>query len=119
VPPLTPLTQETDCEPAVEASIGKTRLAAVETLTCHHVALIGRVDDLLEWIRDATALQFFHPGGSVSLDSTAQGAIHISPSVELVERSAASRLLGKLNGQDEVTAVPWVPVQQDGNSERP
>jgi hypothetical protein len=39
--------------------------------------------------------------------------------VELVERSAAARLLGKLKGKDEVTAIPWVPVQQDGNSERP
>jgi hypothetical protein len=113
-PPLTPL------EPAAEASAGRARLAAVEALARHHAALVGRVDDLLEWIRDAAALRLFRPGGgSAPPGSDPRGAARFSPSVELAERSAAARLLGERKGNDEGTAAPRVPAPRDGSSERP
>jgi hypothetical protein len=60
-------------------------LDLLERFTYQHVALIGRVDELVEWIRDATALRFLGTGRA---PTPSRG-----PSVERVERSAASKLV--------------------------
>jgi hypothetical protein len=59
-------------------------LDLLERFTYQHVALIGRMGELVEWIRDATALRFLGTGRA---PTPSRG-----PSVERVERSAASKL---------------------------
>jgi hypothetical protein len=59
-------------------------LDLLERFTYQNVALIGRVDELVGWIRDATALRFLGTGRA---PTPSRG-----PSVERVERSAASKL---------------------------
>jgi hypothetical protein len=60
-------------------------LRLLERFTCRNVALIHRVDELVEWIRDATALRLFGTGRA---PTPFRG-----PSVERVEQSAAERLM--------------------------
>jgi hypothetical protein len=122
LPPLTPVAWAPEHSLAAGASsMDQTWLVAVERLARHHVALIRRVDDLLEWIKDSTALGFFGIGGAFPSSSslTRRGAIQFfAPSVELVERSAAARLLHQLNRRDAEASVHQEPIhslQADGH----